>query len=319
MPDPLPQLNQSIIPHNSTLVVGLSGGPDSIYLAYQLANIAHKLNIKIIAAHLDHEWQASSPQAVEICKQACLSLGIELIVKKRSELQFQAKWNGSQEEIGRKMRRYFFESIAQEHQASAIALAHHAQDQQETFFIRLIRGASLQGLAGIQATDGLYIRPILNVNKQDILSYVNNHNIPYYTDPTNVSDTYLRNRIRNHVIPTLQKIDARFEQKLSETIDHIKEVNNFLQEHAEQVLTSITTCHGVEIASFLSLNTIIQQRILLHLLIEEKLFFTPSQNLFKEIMRFLEKSSAKKHIIYETCFIQKNKSYFMIKKNDKNL
>lgn len=319
MPDPLPQLNQSSIPHHSTIIIGLSGGPDSIYLTYQLVALANKLNIKIIAAHLDHEWQATSQQAVNICKQTCALLGIELVVKKLSELTCTVKWNGSQEEFGRNMRRYFFESTAKQYQASAIALGHHAQDQQETFFIRLIRGASLQGLACIQPIDNLYIRPMLHIEKKEIFKYLHLHNIPYYTDPTNTSDTYLRNRIRNHVIPTLQKIDNRFEQNVMKTIDHISQVDDFLQEHTNQILDAIKTAQGIKIASFLALHSIIQQRILLHLLIEEKLFFTPSQNLFKEIIRFLEKSSSNKHIIYQSCLIQKNNLYFMIKKNNKNL
>ena len=319
MPDPLPKLNQSIIPTNSTIIVGLSGGPDSVYLLYQLAHIAKSLHIKIIAAHLDHEWQESSKNAVQLCQNLCLQLGIELIVKKLSELKFTAKWNGSQEEVGRKIRRYFFQSVLEEHQEARIALAHHLQDQQETFFIRLIRGSSLDGLTGIKEDDGLYIRPILHCNKQEIINYLNTHQIAYYTDPTNTSDQYLRNRIRNHVIPTLQKVDLRFEKKLQTTMQHLNQVNSFLEQQTELIATRISTDQGIVIQDFLALHTIIQQKILLNMLIEHKVFFTPSENLFKEIMRFLEKSSSHKHTIHESWYIQKNKRYFIMKKNEKKL
>ena len=85
-----------------------------------------------------------------------------------------------------------------------------------------------------------------------------------------------------------------------------------------QVLSKIKTDQGVEIQSFLLVHEVVQQRILLLMLIEQKIIFTPSQKLFKEIMRFLEKSSKNKHIIYESCCVQKNKSYFTMKKIEKS-
>lgn len=318
MPDPSPNFNKSIILPHSTIIVGLSGGPDSIYLLHQLHQVKEQLNITIIAAHLDHEWQESSKIAVKLCEQACDELRITLIIKKLSELKFEAKWNGSQEELGRNMRRHFFATIAQEYQASAIALAHHQQDQHETFFIRLLRGSSLTGLTGIQEQDGLYIRPILACTKQEILDYLHEHTINYYTDPTNSSDHYLRNRVRNHVIPALQQADSRFDQKLSSTMSHLAQVEDFLQQQVTQTLEQIKTVKGIDLQQFLLLHSILQQRILLNLMILEHVIFTPSQKLFKEIMRFLEKSSSNKHVIHNSWMVEKNKSHFAIKKFKKS-
>ncbi len=88
MPDPIPTFQTSIIPSNSRIIVGLSGGPDSIYLLHQLHQCTSNLNIKLIAAHLDHEWQESSKLAVEVCKQICNDLQIPLIVKTITDLNF---------------------------------------------------------------------------------------------------------------------------------------------------------------------------------------------------------------------------------------
>lgn len=314
MPDPSPNFNQFIIPHNSTIIIGLSGGPDSIYALHQLRHIQDLYNLTIIAAHLDHEWQESSKIAVQICKDVCAHLGIALVVQKLSELKFDAKWNGSQEELGRTMRRHFFTTLAHEHQASAIVLAHHLHDQHETFFIRLLRGSSLKGLTCMRERDGLYIRPMLQCTKQEILTYLATHNIPYYTDPTNNQDTYLRNRIRNHVLPALQHVDHRCDQKLTSTIASLTDVEDFLQSHTLQTLASLTSDQGVSLDRFLLLHNVMQQRILLHLIITEQVPFTPSQKMFKEIMRFLEKSSSNKHILHNFWMIEKNKFYFKIKK-----
>lgn len=299
---------------NSTIIIGLSGGPDSIYLLHLLFNYKEQLNITIIAAHIDHEWQESSKIASKLCQDTCDNLGITLITKKLSEITFEAKWNGSQEELGRTMRRHIFTTLAQEYKASAIALAHHQQDQQETFFIRLVRGSSLTGLTGIQEQDGLYIRPILRSNKKDILEYLHKNNIAYYTDPTNCSDDYLRNRIRNHVVPALQLADVRFDQNLIATMNQLSQVEDFLTQQTMQTLTTISSEHGVSLDNFLQLHTVLQQRILLQLMITAQVTFTPSQKLFKEIMRFLEKSLANKHTIHISWIVEKNRSHFAIKK-----
>jgi tRNA(Ile)-lysidine synthase TilS/MesJ len=155
---------------------------------------------------------------------------------------------------------------------------------------------------------------MLNCTKKNILDYLQKHNIDYYTDPTNRSDTYLRNRIRNHVIPTLQSTDLRFDQNLTSAMHHLAQVDDFLNQEVTQFLIKNSTQQGIDILLFLSLHIVLQQRIILQLIINEQIIFIPSQKLFKEIMRFLEKSSCNKHIINKFWIIQKNRSHFFIKK-----
>ncbi len=93
MSEPSHPIQKSILTPHSTIIVGLSGGPDSIYLLHQLHQLKEHLNINIIAAHLDHEWQESSKFAVQICQKACDTLGVDLIIKKLSGLKFEVKWN----------------------------------------------------------------------------------------------------------------------------------------------------------------------------------------------------------------------------------
>lgn len=322
MSDPLPPDPNSIIQSHATIIVGLSGGPDSVCLLHVLYAQKKELNLTIIAAHLDHQWQESSKFAAELCKSICEQLGINLVIKKLSEIEFDAKWNGSQEEIGRIMRRQFFQSIAEQYQAHAIALAHHEQDQHETFFIRLLRGSSLKGLTGIQKKDGLYIRPLLHWSKNQIMQYLRDNNLSYYTDQTNTSDAYLRNRIRNHVIPSLHRTDTRFEKNLTSTMLQLSLAHDFIEQQTCQIMQTITTSQGVNIALFINTHPVVQQNILLRLLIMSGISFTPSQKLFNEIMRFLKESSKNKHNLYQNCLIKKDKNYFSIEKLikiDKNL
>src|SRR5579872_7038532 len=130
------QKDQLITP-GDTLIIGLSGGPDSIFLLHVLASLRQELNLKLIAAHLDHGWRPDSGKDGQFCQQATSALGVDLLIRKFSDLGISLKFNGSLEELGRQARRHFFEAVRQQYQAQAIALGHHLQDQQETFFIRL--------------------------------------------------------------------------------------------------------------------------------------------------------------------------------------
>src|SRR5438132_9177816 len=143
-----------LIKSGNKIVIGLSGGPDSVFLLYFLASLQQKYNLSLIAAHLNHEWRKEADQEQQDCATLAQNLNIPFVTAKRSELSVPFKQNGSQEEYGRKMRRHFFEKVLHEHNADAIALAHHLQDQEETFFIRLIRGSSLTGLTAMKPKHG---------------------------------------------------------------------------------------------------------------------------------------------------------------------
>ena len=128
----------------------------------------------------------------------------------------------------RVLRRSFFESAARDHAAESIALGHHQDDQQETFFLRLIRGASIAGLAGMKPTEKKYIRPLLGVYKNDILEYLKKNNLAYIVDSTNESEVFLRNALRLKALPALRSCDDRFDKNFEKTHAHIQETDAFI-------------------------------------------------------------------------------------------
>ena len=145
-------LNLELIKNNQTILVALSGGPDSVCLLHQMHEIAPVYNLKLIAAHLNHEWRGKdSDQDEEFCKALCEKLQIPFFSKRLSQLSGLPAYNGSKENYARRARKLFLHEIAQQNSAYAIATAHHQDDHIETFFIRLIRGASLAGISGIKA------------------------------------------------------------------------------------------------------------------------------------------------------------------------
>jgi len=306
-----------LIENYNTIIVGFSGGPDSLFLLHCLAQMRAAKNLTLIAAHLDHEWRENSHDEAVFCHTIAESLEIPFVAARMSELYFDKKSSGSQEELGRRARRFFLESVLAEHNADAIALAHHLNDQEETFLIRLIRGATIAGLASMKPHDGRYIRPLLEIQKKDIIAYLEKNGIDYITDPTNTSESYLRSRIRTHVIPALRYCDDRFDANFQKTLQHIQEADSFLDIVTEDVFTQTATLQEniwyLSLATFLMLHPFLQQRILIHWLIISKVSFVPSQRFLNEIMRFLQQPGSKEHTIHTTWSIIKKKNIAHIK------
>jgi tRNA(Ile)-lysidine synthase len=295
--------HHQLLTTSTKVVVGLSGGPDSVFLLHFLAQKKKEGHLQdLVAAHLDHGWRATSHKDVEFCREMTQHLGISFFVsQKLSDLAVSLKFNGSQEEVGRHARRFFFEQVCQETQADVIALAHHAQDQQETFFIRMLRGASLSGLSAMRPRHGLYIRPLLEINKVDMLAFLDAHNIPYLIDPTNTSDDYLRNRIRNHVLPALEHCDQRFDAKFATALNSIQASDDFLtkltHEHFAALAQQKNGTWVINVKQLLSLDPIFHQRILIHWFCREQIKFPTSSAFFDEAMRFMQQPDGGSHAL----------------------
>jgi tRNA(Ile)-lysidine synthase len=307
-----------LLPDSTTVILGLSGGPDSIFLLHSLAPLHHDKKINLITAHLNHEWRDDSFKDVEFCRQVAVNYNIPFVTAKASEIHPHLKRNGSQEEMGRKLRRIFLENVALEYNAQAIALGHHAQDQEETFFIRLIRGTSLSGLIGMRPQHGLYIRPLLETNKKDIIHYLDAQKIVYLIDPTNVSESYLRNRIRLNVMPELQKADQRFNHNFLRTVHNLQAAEQTIADLTHDLFLKTTTMsngtHYLNLASFFMQNEYLQKRILVYWLILEQVPFILTDRFLDEIIRFFTQQESKEHALHATWSLVKEKGLVHLKK-----
>lgn len=307
-----------LLHHGSRVIVGLSGGPDSVFLLHYLAHIQKKYALTLIAAHLNHQWRTEADQEEQFCKNVAATYGITFVSKKMAELSTHQTYKGSKEEIGRMMRRFFLELVCKEHNADVIALAHHEQDQQETFFIRLVRGATLTGLTAMRPKTGLYIRPLLETSKKDILDYLNTHTIAYVTDPSNESPLFLRNRIRAHVIPALKACDDRFDINFARTLARLQETEDFLEKLTQNTYATIVKEHNgdqwIDSALLKKQHPVLQERIILHWFYKEKVPFQISHNFLKEVLRFLDSPRGGKHHIHTQWYIIKQKGFARVHK-----
>lgn len=293
------------------MVIGLSGGPDSVFLFHYLLELQKTYALTLIAAHLNHEWRAEADQEEQFCHKLAKKHGIAFVSRKMSDLNASHKYDGSKEAFARNMRRDFLESVCHDYHADAIALGHHAQDQQETFFIRLLRGASLSGLTAMQPKTGLYIRPLLNTSKKDILAYLNTHDLPFVIDQSNDSPVYLRNRIRTHLLPALKAIDNRFDASFAHTLSCLQETERYLELLTHTTYSEITTTPDnttyLDTTLLHNQHPALQQRLIVHWLCQEQVPFPVTHTFLREILRFLQSPQGGTHTIHPAWRIEKKK------------
>ena len=310
-----PNLKKPFLTDKPHLIVGLSGGPDSVFLLYFLKYLADEKKMTVTAAHLNHGWREGAGDDERFCQQLCDALGIPIVISHAKDLAVTFKANGSQEEVGRKMRRHFFNKVRLETKADYITLAHHQQDQQETFFMRLIRGCSLSGLTGIKPVQDLYVRPLLKTPKEAILQFLDENKIAYQIDPTNLSEKFLRNRIREKIIPELKKCDPRFDQKFEHSLEQLQEEDEFLQKLAQETFETVfdqDLC--VDKKKFEAIETPLQKRLLISWLNKNGVAYTPSTSFLNEIIRFITSNRGGSHQLGQHWSVQKRQGRFWVAK-----
>jgi tRNA(Ile)-lysidine synthase len=307
-------LEQGFLKNNPHILVGFSGGPDSMFLALFLVWLKDQNLITLNAAHFDHGWRAESASEATFCKNFCRTNGIPFFLGESKDFIDSIKANGSKEELGRLMRREFFIKIKNDIGANFVALAHHSQDQEETFFIRLLRGSSLSGLTCMKIISECknYLRPLLDVSKHQILEYLKENNIQFLTDPTNSSDDFLRNRIRNHVIPALTKADSRFNQKFKDTLFALQEEESLLKEITNSKFDEIFENGNGSVKLFREANPSLQKRLLIKLFCQQRAHFKPSRPFLDEAIKFISSPRGGSHCMSKSWKLVKSKDKFNI-------
>jgi tRNA(Ile)-lysidine synthase len=188
-----------------TLLVAVSGGPDSMVLLHTLWHLREPLALKLFVAHLNHQMRPSAADDALFVDAAAHDLGIQCISKTIDVPTYQRQHKLSPEDAARQVRYAFLRATAAQLGADRIAVGHTADDQAETVLLHLLRGSGLRGLCGIPPRRALIIRPLIRVLRRDVLEYVRTHRLPCRDDPTNDQRRYTRNRIRLDLLPALQR------------------------------------------------------------------------------------------------------------------
>lgn len=196
----------SLIKKNDNIIIGVSGGPDSMFLLSILYKLKKILNFNIVVCHINHGVRGiESDGDEEFVKKKCDELNIPCHSIKVNMDEYAKEHNLTSEEAGRELRYRFFRKILANYGEGSIAVAHNKNDQAETLLMRFIRGTGIDGLKGMEYQNGDVIRPILDIERYEIEEYISNNSIPVRIDKTNKMDIYRRNSIRLNLIPSIQK------------------------------------------------------------------------------------------------------------------
>lgn len=206
-------------------LVALSGGADSVTLLWVL----HELRYQIEACHCNFQLRgAESDRDEQFCVQLCEQLGIPLHRIHFDTRLYAEVHKESIELAARNLRYRYFAQLKEDVEADGICVAHHQDDTVETVLLNLIRGAGIQGLTGISAKNGDILRPLLCVDRKEILAYLEEKGQDYVTDSTNLVDDVVRNKIRLNIIPMLKEINPAASKNIAQAAHHLEEANKML-------------------------------------------------------------------------------------------
>lgn len=229
-----------LISKGDMIVVGVSGGPDSVVLLHMLKTLSKSLRLNLHIAHIDHKLRKDSCKDKEFVRKLAVKLKIPLSTCELDISQLMVG-HSSVEEVARNARLNFFFKTSKKIKAKKIALGHNLDDQAETILMRLIRGTGLSGLSGIlpkkEMGNFVIIRPLIKTSRKTIEAYLKKRNIKARTDRTNLQDIYFRNRIRNNLLPLLEaKYNRNIKELLSNTAETIAYDYDFLAKKSESLV-----------------------------------------------------------------------------------
>ncbi|MEI7542243.1 MAG: tRNA lysidine(34) synthetase TilS [bacterium] len=273
------------ISYGDTVVIALSGGPDSVALLHLLISISKEYKIKLFAAHFNHKLRGKASLAdASFVKKLCTLKGIPFFTAEKDIKKLSLERKGGIEKNARIERYKFLIKCAMKVKADKIAVGHNLDDNAETVFMRIIYGAGSEGLSGISdvrtitpsAFDLKYdksqkhsftmIRPLLGLKKSEILTYLKQNAIKFVTDKSNFKDIYLRNKLRNWLIPEIAKaFNPRFKETLASTGLILASENDYLTATSLEAYKSSVSLNKdsiqINIAKFSVYHKALQRRV----------------------------------------------------------
>ena len=253
--------------NGKTVVVGVSGGADSMALLHVLLSLKDEYGIRLVACHVNHGIRGETADRDEsFVRESCKSLGVELRVLKADIPALAAQKHLGIEECGRQVRYDFFNSVED---GALVATAHTLSDRCETLLMNIARGTSVKGLMSIPPVRGNIIRPLIDCTRTDIENYCEQNSVSYITDETNFEDTYSRNRIRLNVITQLKKINPSFEEAVLRLIRNAEEENELLETLSDDVIGRAVVDGGYSASVIKNERKAVVDRVLFKLICDQ--------------------------------------------------
>lgn len=238
-----------LISNGDKLVLGVSGGPDSMCMLNILKEIKENgiLNFEITVAHMNHMIREEAKKDENYVKKYCKENGIKFYSKSIDVEKIANTNKISTEEAGRNERYKFFDEILKKTASSKIAIAHNKNDNAETVIMNIIRGSGVSGLKGIEAKREIYIRPLIECEREEIEEYCEKENLNPRIDKTNFENIYTRNKIRNIVIPFIkQEFNPNIIETINRLTDLVREEETYIEKQVEKEYKEILIEENLE-------------------------------------------------------------------------
>ncbi len=291
------------------IVLGLSGGPDSVALLHLLLDYREALDLELVACHLHHQLRDEADLDLEFVRKLCHDVKIPLHERKIDVADYARVKGLSIEEAGRELRYLFYRELAS--RKDLIALGHHKSDQVETMLMRLMRGTGIHGLGGMRILEGQLFRPLLQVNKSDILNYLHYHGYEYCIDHTNFESIYGRNKVRLELVPLMETFNPSLEDGLYELSIEAQETQDYFEDLIDSLMpTMVQKSEGRSVLSIPKLSKLmpIVRKKLFHRALCE--FYGSSQNITRDYVfkmeRLLTDRSGTEYTIRENVLIRRD-------------
>lgn len=295
------------IEQDKSLLIGLSGGADSV----ALLDILVTLGYKCIACHCNFQLRGDEAERdMNFARNIANRLNVPFRYIRFNTVEYATEKRISIEMACRELRYGWFEEQRKENGAIAIAIAHHRDDSVETVLLNLIRGTGISGLTGIHAVNGHIVRPLLCLSRKEIEEYLLSRNLEYITDSTNREDIYVRNKIRLQVLPLLKSINPSIYETLERTASHLCEAEKLYRSALDRYIPEISELKGNEI--YISIHKLLESPAPRTLLFEilKPFGFLPFQ--LDDILKTATGISGK-YFISPTHLLLKDRDFFIIK------
>lgn len=266
-------IRENLIEKNDKILIGLSGGADSVFLFNVLYKLKDDFDFEIKTCHINHSYRDAALRDEKFSRKISEEKNIQFFSKKVDMKQYSIDNSISLEDSGRILRYNCFNEILESEKLNKIAVAHHLDDQVETFFLHLFRGSGIDGLCGIQYRNKDIIRPLLDISKSEILNYLDENNIEYVADETNFVADVQRNKIRLEMLPYIQEnFNSSINESIYRTINILKDSKEIIDDVTklkyETLVSQKYSEYSIDVDLFKKEKTSVKRNIIRKLLIE---------------------------------------------------
>lgn len=285
--------------YRDSVVVAVSGGPDSMALLHLLYRIKDAFELTIVCAHVNHNVRKESKDEAKFVENFCHNHGILFEYMKIDDYGDDNFHNEA-----RTKRYHYFGQIVKKYHARYLFTAHHGDDLMETILMRMVRGSTLRGYSGFSylvEMDGYTIlRPLIGVTKDEILDYNKKNKIAFVKDASNDKDVYTRNRFRKYVVPALKAEDQNVHHKFYKFSRTLLEYNDYIDQQVEKIMPKIYIQNELDIEQFKTLEHVIAMKVIYYIL----------EHVYQDDLMLITDHHAE--LIYELIFSNRANAYIYL-------